>query len=146
MNRDNKYILDLLTKINSMLRSEKKLCDVLDSNGRRHLVEKHGSWMLHWQATLDVVYEAFVGKLENEVYNSYRSCSYDKNKKVPIAWYQTTWSQHDDGSILGPVFGRKKFRGFIPDAINEVICSRKISPRKKLEILEIMFRDLERLK
>lgn len=145
MTRDNEYILDLLTKINSMLRSEKKLCDVLDSNGRRHLVDKHGSWMLHWQATLDVVYEAFVGKLENEVYNSYRTSSYGREEKKPIAWYKTEWSSSDDGSILGPVYGRRKYGGFIPDAINNVILGRKISPTKKLEILTIMFRDLEKL-
>lgn len=135
-----KETLKLITEIAKL---DEKLFK-LDVDGKPEMQKiwnDHGSWFLHYYMVLDLVWMKMYGKTEKEGYAEFKASKYDQ-KDVPVAWYKTRFNTKTDGSIKGP----GGYGGYIPDCIDMVILSHKLTADKKLKLLTVMFADLKKLK
>jgi hypothetical protein len=133
-------VIKLLSSIGQLLAIDDHIYNTVDP--QRH--KDDWGWFLNYQGVLDLVYYEMVDYSEEEVYSMFQASPYDKHEK-PIAWYRD-----DDPHTEGYTEPREGCpRCFIPDAINDVILSKGVGPaeaREKYNLIEVMFKDLIRLR
>jgi len=134
-NYDPRLVKTMLAVINTINNLDSSTFETLDGTGLEL------TCLLDSNAALDLIYELFVGLPQDTVYNMFGTPvqKYHNNKIVPVAWYTTEYNEY--------AYSHSDYdqRGFIPDAINNVILDRRISATDKMKLLIESFNHLVKL-
>ncbi len=128
--------MDFLIELNQI---DKKLDEFLKPE-TRYPSQYEGWYFLSYYNVLNAIYYEFCGKSQEVYYKKFKSSKHDK-EDLPVAWYEGEFSFGDCAHIKGP----KGYSGYIPDNINDVILTHRLTAKQKLKLLNKMFNDLKKL-